>query len=944
MWTTVAQWLESIFRGDSMQFLNSALHVCLQKKEPSWLLRNSRPIVIEPIPRRLAAGVMFRRVLCRAELSGWIDPWCFSYRKEFSPLLLGIFVRWTLAFWVLVYTEAWVIDWDESNAFCNLCRDDLPQLFHDTPFPVGEWTKVFFDSLWLYVSTPFGLTRPYRMKQGGVQGDSLGVLQYLLVRLIRSKALRQLIEGPPHPTLHQHPVPEVMFSDDSRLFGLTARDLAQTLNHQADLATKAGASVNVAKLKAFRIQLGCSGLIYAQGEVSSKLGALMTESSGLRVVGVPCVMGELPTLEVKKLETALNICLARIRHFSPSCILALRVILTFAVSSADYRLGVVPVPRDLLSRSQTLVHQTARAALRVPSWFPSFWLTTPMPYGGLGFPRLATRLALRFVLNTVLAICSRSIYTSSLLQGLVGSGLWAAAPWSDNNALCNVLADHQLRLLTFPCAELCDLPLNGEWVRQPSGAPVIVVSDGSCEGSCVGFSAIIYDAHGMLGKFWGGARLADPSSWVAEWFGKILAVNRLSFFDPCDVLLLADNTSVILDWHNIRSSGSHIVDCCVRYFWDFTKQWRVEEGFIPAAHDTLWSNTVSEYQKMADMLANEGRRCTPTQNGLPFLNVLRLKAVLLSRELVCIKPAVVLDSLYDVLTSVSPSSPPCPLSAAFGWEDAVSTCSVGNGALRHALWIRSAPLFHSGPDRPYCPFCSLLVQDWASHFNSGCSRLFVGCLVSFRRAVALTCDTNWSLIWRGPWQVLASHKDRGTMLISLVDDFLTIQGDSSEGVASVFLTRSGLVRLPMESPHIPSSWCSGLVANYLKALESCLLSADMGVLLLDAEGTHPTPTYPAGIEILATLVSILSGAVSGDSTCLSPPMWVQPPSHSRIWVSTSPVVNPPFDVLVIYVRQGSFDFPLGQSSVCVGGYWNVSWDGCLELPSLTHVEAALLAL
>ena len=126
----------------------------------------------------------------------------------------------------------------------------------------------------------------------------------------------------------------------------------------------------------------------------------------------------------------------------------------------------------------------------------------------------------------------------------------------------------------------------------------------------------------------------------------------------------------------------------------------------------------------------------------------------------------------------------------------------------------------------------------------------------------------------------------------------------------------------MESPHIPSSWCSGLVANYLKALESCLLSADMGVLLLDAEGTHPT-YLPRRDRNLGHVGINFEWAVSGDSTCLSPPMWVQPPSHSRIWVSTSPVVNPPFDVLVIYVRQGSFDFPLGQLSVCVGGYRSV---------------------
>ena len=119
-WEILAGWLQGIFRGEPSYFLNGALHLCLRKKEPTWLLKNSRPIIVEPTLRRLAAGVMFRRVMCRAELQGWIDPWCYSYRKEFSPQYLAVFVRWALPYWVLVYSHVWVADWDESNAFCNV--------------------------------------------------------------------------------------------------------------------------------------------------------------------------------------------------------------------------------------------------------------------------------------------------------------------------------------------------------------------------------------------------------------------------------------------------------------------------------------------------------------------------------------------------------------------------------------------------------------------------------------------------------------------------------------------------------------------------------------------------------------------------------------------------------------------------------------------------------
>ena len=70
-------------------------------------------------------------------------------------------------------------------------------LLERTSFQVGDWVRRFFDTLQIYVSTPFGLTDPYTMKQGAVQGDSMGVLQYLLVRLVRSKALHHGVSSLP---------------------------------------------------------------------------------------------------------------------------------------------------------------------------------------------------------------------------------------------------------------------------------------------------------------------------------------------------------------------------------------------------------------------------------------------------------------------------------------------------------------------------------------------------------------------------------------------------------------------------------------------------------------------------------------------------------------------------------------------------------------------------
>ena len=92
------QWLSLLRTGNFSFFLQSALHLCLQKKEPLWLIRNSRPIILEPCIRRMESAIIFQRLMSRGDLSGWIPPNSFAYRKEFSPHHLGLFIRWFLAY------------------------------------------------------------------------------------------------------------------------------------------------------------------------------------------------------------------------------------------------------------------------------------------------------------------------------------------------------------------------------------------------------------------------------------------------------------------------------------------------------------------------------------------------------------------------------------------------------------------------------------------------------------------------------------------------------------------------------------------------------------------------------------------------------------------------------------------------------------------------------
>ena len=108
--------------------------------------------------------------------------------------MLATFVLWFVAFGAYRMGSFSVLL--GMNAFCNVNRCEILLLFRDFPgLDVGEWIDWFFSSLQIYVQTPYGLTDPYTPRQGGTQGDSMGVGCYMPVRVMRYKALKSMING-----------------------------------------------------------------------------------------------------------------------------------------------------------------------------------------------------------------------------------------------------------------------------------------------------------------------------------------------------------------------------------------------------------------------------------------------------------------------------------------------------------------------------------------------------------------------------------------------------------------------------------------------------------------------------------------------------------------------------------------------------------------------------
>ena len=69
-----------LHRDESANPLNWILHLCLVKKEPSWLVRNNRPILLEPFLRRAECKAMFVRLQRSGERHQWFSPSPLAYQ------------------------------------------------------------------------------------------------------------------------------------------------------------------------------------------------------------------------------------------------------------------------------------------------------------------------------------------------------------------------------------------------------------------------------------------------------------------------------------------------------------------------------------------------------------------------------------------------------------------------------------------------------------------------------------------------------------------------------------------------------------------------------------------------------------------------------------------------------------------------------------------------
>ena len=100
--------------------------------------------------------------------------------------MCAITCRWLVWWFAGFYGKVFIIDWDERNALCNTIRKDMDCLFPSDSLHVEEWAQKVFNSFDISVLSPFGLARPYTMRHGRSQGDSMVVGVYATTTCART--------------------------------------------------------------------------------------------------------------------------------------------------------------------------------------------------------------------------------------------------------------------------------------------------------------------------------------------------------------------------------------------------------------------------------------------------------------------------------------------------------------------------------------------------------------------------------------------------------------------------------------------------------------------------------------------------------------------------------------------------------------------------------------
>ena len=879
---TLVHMLLVLDQGEDSDLLNIILHLFLVKKEPRWLLENSRPILLEPYLRRLESFIVFKRLQFAMETTHWIPSSMFAYRAQLSPQQASILCRWLIAHWCQLYGSMYIADWDEKNAFCNVITSQLDDINGNHPeLNVSDWITRFYGQFKVMINTPYGLAGPYAIKHGGAQGDSMGVGGFTITGIARTRIHHgTLSEGwdpttlnpsanpyrafPPNPADPHSFINELSYSDDRRPIALAQEAFVTNLETNIQACWDAAASVNTVKLKTFHIQQLLGRLIYAKGQIDLSIGPQKLETQGLALTGVPLLMGHSPTEALQKTSQRVQKIIFSLYRSHPTYILLLRILLAFAISKLDYVYdSVTPVPDDPALKSiQQQVKKATTLALHLPPAFPNKILHLHPHDTGFGMPSIIPRLSVRNAFTMFNTLNSRNHLVRTVMQHLWFYSDTLSIDTHDVRQLRNTIQQCGIVLHPQRGPNLHSPPIVQIVHRSIPHGSVILLADGASSESAIGWSCIVADKYGILAEASSSIRVHTPDPWAAEWCGKWqalqLAIATLHIQPRTIALAISDNLHATLGPDGGNPSKCYWVDVLRRAWAATFANTNMQEGYMRAQHSSRATTEIALWQQEMDTKAKASlTRAQP--NTLPFPTLLASKVHMVIKGNLVVNAAHSATLVYRKL--LCPTLLPQPKETGLAWTQALESGRIDQAGLTFAAWLRSTEDTHRADTPSFtCTYCKAPCHSWGQHMSSTCIVTVTAAMIGFHCLSKHLEATGAVITWIDP---LTFREARPGQLPPeglqwrLLRDRDTTRATSPTRPGPTSVTWSGLI-IPSHTPTVlPISTQATLSTIYLNGISSWLtLPPDTRWSLCYLTGRHGLNLTPIQEQIVLLATAI----------------------------------------------------------------------------------------
>ena len=166
------------------------------------------------------------------------------------------------------------------------------------------------------------------------------------------------------------------------------------------------------------------------------------------------------------------------------------MIVSFAISGADFAADVVPVGEEATIHAQVECDGAHREALLLPQGYPKAILRAPLSLGGIRVPHLV----LRFRVGRI-AVLLKTLNSRSSLAREALCCLWGNPGRKEVSSHDGLLAQEELRswglaVGSLQGPEVGEAPVSMRLIREPTGTEFTFVSDGSPVPGRMGLGAV----------------------------------------------------------------------------------------------------------------------------------------------------------------------------------------------------------------------------------------------------------------------------------------------------------------------------------------------------------------------------------------------------------------------------------------------------------------------